>query len=360
MPPTPFTVAGMASTSNAHHNHNPNLNNWAGTSTGGPLSTSFTDTLTQSRSHYQSGYLMSASQSNNSPTGAQRVDEAPVVQTKAKMNHAFSRGPASDFGMDSMFQSTRQRQTLADEDAPPMMSVNDIPTEKYADMSSSQFQPRGSTLNSSFARARPKPSPTAQSSPSTMLYIIVFGYPSDKYSLTVEFFKSLGDASDPDPHADILNCFKIGYKDPADAMRAVRKNGEVLGGSWMVGAKWADAAQAEALLSQPVRHSSPFDADMSAMAVDSPSPTPGTGPAASTSAFGATFGTPIKLAPSASAFRRGAGGSASSAPKPAAAAPQTPSWASAASVPPPDAASAPGTPGGKGMLGQVSEMIFGW
>jgi nuclear pore complex protein Nup53 len=72
-----------------------------------------------------------------------------------------------------------------------------------------------------------------------MLYIIVFGYPSDKYSVTVEYFKSLGDASDADPNADIVNCFKIGYRDPADAMRAVRKNGEVLGGSWMVGAKWA-------------------------------------------------------------------------------------------------------------------------
>jgi hypothetical protein len=79
---------------------------------------------------------------------------------------------------------------------------------------------------------------------SPTLYIIVFGYPSDKYSVTVEYFKSLGDASEPDPHAEIMNCFKIGYKDPADAMRAVRKNGEILGGSWMVGAKWAVCAHA--------------------------------------------------------------------------------------------------------------------
>jgi len=70
-----------------------------------------------------------------------------------------------------------------------------------------------------------------------MRYIIIFGYPSDKYSVTIEYFKSLGDASEPDPHAEIVNCFKVGYKDPVDAIRAVRKNGEVLGGSWMVGAK---------------------------------------------------------------------------------------------------------------------------
>ena len=74
---------------------------------------------------------------------------------------------------------------------------------------------------------------------SQTLYIIVFGYPADKYSVTVEYFRSLGEATDPDQNTEIINCFRIGYKDPGDAMRAVRKNGEVLGGSWMVGAKWA-------------------------------------------------------------------------------------------------------------------------
>ncbi|KAJ7031861.1 hypothetical protein C8F04DRAFT_1360517 [Mycena alexandri] len=355
MAPSPFAVAGMASTSSSHLNHNPNLNAWGGASTSGSLTNSFTDTLSQSRSHYQPGYLMSASQSNNSPTGAQRVDEAPVVQTKAKMNNAFSRGPTSDFGMDSMFQSSRQRQTIPDEDAPPMNSVNDIPTEMYADTSSSH---RGSAMNnSSFSRSRPKPPPTQTPTQTTpTLYIIVFGYPADKYSLTVEYFTSLspGGASAPDPHAEIVNCFRIGYKDPADAMRAVRKNGEVLGGSWMVGAKWADPAQAEALLNQPVvRHASPAP-DPMGMSVDSPSPSPGH------NATYPTVGTPIKLAPSASAFRqRAAGpnaksGGASAGGKPA---PPGPTWGSAG-----DAAVAPPASGagGKGVLGQVSDMIFGW
>lgn len=71
------------------------------------------------------------------------------------------------------------------------------------------------------------------------LYIVVFGYPLDKYSVTLEYFQSLGDATEGDPNADIVNCFRIGYYDPGDAMRAVRKNGEVIGGSFMVGAKWA-------------------------------------------------------------------------------------------------------------------------
>ena len=80
-----------------------------------------------------------------------RYDDAPIVQTKAKMTHALNGASAADFGMDSMFESSRcvdlqlesvsiahmrparhrSRQTFADEDAPPLSSVNDIPDELY-------------------------------------------------------------------------------------------------------------------------------------------------------------------------------------------------------------------------------------
>lgn len=84
--------------------------------------------------------------------------------------------------------------------------------------------------------------PPAAASPIT--YIIVFGYPPDKYSLTVEYFKSLGTATEPEPNTEIMNCFRIGYRDAGEAMRAVRRNGEVLGGSWMIGVKWAVSSRA--------------------------------------------------------------------------------------------------------------------
>jgi hypothetical protein len=71
------------------------------------------------------------------------------------------------------------------------------------------------------------------------LYVIVFGYPPDKYSVAVEYFKQLGETTDPDPNTEISNCFKIGFKNPVEAMWAVRKNGDTVGGSWMVGVKWA-------------------------------------------------------------------------------------------------------------------------
>jgi len=89
------------------------------------------------------------------------------------------------------------------------------------------------------SRRAPALSPLSVNALNQPIYIIVFGYPPDKYSVTVEYFKSLGAATDPDPHTEIGNCFKIGYHDGGDAMRAVRKNGEVLGGSFMIGTKWA-------------------------------------------------------------------------------------------------------------------------
>ena len=69
--------------------------------------------------------------------------------------------------------------------------------------------------------------------------MVVYGYPPDKYSITVEFFKSLGESTDPEPHPEITNCFRIGYLNPSDAIRALRKSGDVLSGSWMIGVKWS-------------------------------------------------------------------------------------------------------------------------
>jgi nuclear pore complex protein Nup53 len=74
------------------------------------------------------------------------------------------------------------------------------------------------------------------------LYVIVFGYPPDKHAATLEYIKSFageGETTEDTPHMQITNCFKVGFKNPGDALRAVRKNGEVLEGTWLVGVKWA-------------------------------------------------------------------------------------------------------------------------
>ncbi|PBK69047.1 hypothetical protein ARMSODRAFT_975341 [Armillaria solidipes] len=322
-----FSVAGMTPLSGSHHNSawNPGPSS--------SLSASLSESLSQPRSNYQAGYLMPSPQS-------QRADDAPIVPTKAKMNHSLLRGSASDFGMDSMFETSRQRQSLADdEDAPPMMSVNDIPNE--IPNVNTRYQPRSSTADHSSPLTRRSRTPT-MSQNSQPLYIIVFGYPPDKYSVTAEYFKSLGDSTDADPNTEITNCFRIGYRDPGDAMRAVRKNGEILAGSWM------DPAQAEALLGQPLRASVDSSHASNAMAVDEPSPAPHLGTSTP------SVGTPIKLAPSTSVFKR-----VGASEKPAT--PQPHAWTAkggnpAGSISMPSAGPSPS----KGVLGQVSDLIFGW
>lgn len=286
---------------------------------------------------------MSASQENNSPQGGQRSDEIPIVQTKAKLNHALLRGSTSEFGRESMFESTRSRQKVADQDAPPIASVNDIPNETpFSSGSTSRLFQKSTTMDV-FRQSR-----MSSQAPSTHqpLYIIVFGYPVDKYSLTVEYFKSLGDSTEPETNTEIVNCFRIGFREPGDALRAMRKNGEVLGGSWMIGTKWADPTQAEAIFgSQGVRHSvsepvtpSP-GISTSAMMVDEPLRT-----------NTQSVGTPIRLAPASSAFRK----AGTNTDKPSTLQKEMPG-------------TGPGTPmsgvqtsPSKGVFGQVSDLIFGW
>ncbi|PPQ63100.1 hypothetical protein CVT24_005811 [Panaeolus cyanescens] len=355
----PFTVAGMSSSTSSHHS--PNLNTWGSSSTGGPLSSSFTDSLSQSRSHYQSGYLMSAQQNNNVPQGNQRVDEVPVVPTKAKMNQILTRGSTTEFGIESMFQSSRQRQPLADEDAPPTSSINDIPTEFTSD-SGAPFQPRKTISESSSfnaSRRQPLASSTAQSN--QPVYVYVFGYPADKYSVAAEYFRSLGAITEAESHPEVINCFRIGFKDAGDAGRVVRKNGDVIGGTWMVGVKWADPLLAETMMSPAVNTRAAFSANAVAeepsgndMAVDDHTFSP-----PRSSAGTPSVGTPIKLAPSTSAFRKNTGVPAS---KPST--PHARAWGNSAM---PTSNSAPGAMNtiaqpspSKSVMGQVSDLIFGW
>jgi hypothetical protein len=140
-------------------------------------------------------------------------------------------------------------------------------------------------------------------------------------------------------------------------MWAVRKNGEVVGGSWMVGVKWADPAQAERVLGQSIARTTAY--------LPTPDLSPPSDPAPADPFLGSSrlshqpslsgsrsphsgtpmVGTPLRLAPSTSAFRKPGQG-----PKPATSG-QQPST--------PAAVGTPGTPS-KSMIGQFSDLVFGW
>lgn len=237
-------------------------------------------------------------------------------------------------------------------------------------------------LQNSVAESSPgfssrKTHPLSVSTLAEIHYVIVFGYPPDKYSVTVEYFKSIGDTTEPDPNTQITNCFRIGYRDFGEGMRAVKRNGEILSGSYMVGAKWAvssivpmswwpanscllrlqDPARAGELLAQNTGRgllSSVSGADVGSsqlsanpMVVDEISPPP-------THSNTPMYGTPIRLAPATSAFRK-PGQSPMQVQKAVVPVPQnTPTSVGIASGLP------VGQSPGKGMLSQVSDLIFGW
>ncbi len=335
--PLGFSVAGMPSSSTLLSSSTTSTNtlNTLNTSTGGGVGSK----------GYQSGYMMGSSLSSGGP---QESDEPlPTVSTKAKMNSSKldDRKGGSRWGMDSMFDYAGVR--AEDEDAPPMMSVNDIPSAMTG-ASSSRLGASSLLLSH-----RTPPAQRTTSSPDPA-YIIVFGYPPDKYTPTLDFFLSLSSeysmstnapssagTTQPESLYDVCNAFKLGYVNPADAVRALRKNGDVIrggggAGGWMVGVKWADAS---ANMGSPPQQSAGFGVyrqhqnvhdEADNMDVDAPG----------------SVGTPIKLAPSSSIFRPAAQ---------KAMVVGTPVRAQPAA-----AATAAGESPSKGVLGQVSDLIFGW
>ncbi|KAJ8585338.1 hypothetical protein M405DRAFT_853687 [Rhizopogon salebrosus TDB-379] len=347
----------MSTSSNPHAHQHPHGQStshpWGSTSGTNTLGSSLTDTFGQSRTQYQPGYMMSAAQHNIMSPSAQNTDEIPVVQTKAKINKGLARGGASHFGSESMFESSStQRQTFTDMDAPPTSSVNDIFREgsSFGDTQRSVLPPSRvrPLLAFCFSLLNYCPNSQPQNQPQTntqnqLTYVVVFGYPPDKYSLTVEYFRSLGASTEPEPSTEIVNAFRIGFRDPGEAMRAVRRNGEVLGGTWMVGVKWADSNQDLALSRAP-----DFLASISPPRSQIQIQTSQFQPQADTNAMvvdnAATVGTPIKLAPSVAAFRK--------APAPA------PQRSAPALVPIP-VMNVQHSPV-KRVLGQVGDMLFGW
>lgn len=178
-------------------------------------------------------------------------------------------------------------------------------------------------------------------------------------------FQSLaeGGTTDAEPSSDVENAFKIGYRHPWEAARAWRRNGEIIngdGGRWMIGVKWADQTLAEQLLGTGAK---PYSSSISLSEPETPLSSP---PQASNamdtspdpnfsqlqrinSSSTPSIGTPIKLAPSSSAFKKAGSGASGGKATVSAVAPAQYAPSSSLSMSP-----------AKGVFGQVSELIFGW
>ncbi|KAI6149006.1 hypothetical protein EDD17DRAFT_1644419 [Pisolithus thermaeus] len=123
--------------------------------------------------------------SQGRPLNTLHTDDTPTVQTKAKMNLALSRSGAPHFGTDSMFEG---EQPFADMDAPLTASIRDVFGDTTLSMSApprmSRPSWRFSLDNSTFPST--SRTPRSETTPSsTPVYVVVFGYPPYKYSVTV-------------------------------------------------------------------------------------------------------------------------------------------------------------------------------
>jgi len=275
------------------------------------------------------------------------------------MNPSFPRNTSSDFGTESIFENTKHRQHegLDDEDGPPSASVNDLVNDVYVDphrIKQNFYSTPSRPANGNNKQAAVPPQPLQFQT----LYIIVFGYPTTRFSPTAAHFQTIaeGGTTEVEICSDVENAFKLGYKLPWEAARAFRKNGEIVsgeGGRWVVGVKWLDSLLAEQVLGSAATSNvvsppnSPEQHDASPRMTDSPDPSTSqlqriaSMPASTTTH---SIGTPIKLAPSASAFRRVELDSGKKG-----------------NLMQQGHASMQGTGSPlKGVFGQVTDMIFGW
>jgi nuclear pore complex protein Nup53 len=142
----------------------------------------------------------------------------------------------------------------------------------------------------------------------------------------------------------------VTFHSELDARRAVGRNGEVLGGTWMVGVKWADPFHPALTRASPTPTTAALSTSpQKAMTTPQQPSTPRTGGGGAGS-----IGTPLQLAPASSAFKR-------LVPSQAAAAASSSggrdrALAEAAKGGPP---AGQGSSGG-GYLGKLGELVFGF
>ncbi|EJD47932.1 hypothetical protein AURDEDRAFT_113210, partial [Auricularia subglabra TFB-10046 SS5] len=250
------------------------------------------DAFQQPRQTYQSGYLMSSLQGNPMPANGQRFDNPAPLPTKSKSHHLLARSSSSDYGSDSLFDRSHARQSMMDEDAPPVNSVADMISKAQPDQSTSK---RGLA---SPAQAQKLGTPTRSPPPITpqVRYVLVFGFPPEHAGQMATMFAASADTTQPEHEGG--NWFRIGYRNHWDYERALRRNGEIVNNSFMIGVLPADGD------ADPHTPGAPRG-----LIAHTPS-TPGTSGGIGRSQTFSSFGKPLTLAPSAAAYKPAAPASA--------------------------------------------------
>ncbi|TNY23479.1 Nup53/35/40-type RNA recognition motif-domain-containing protein [Rhodotorula diobovata] len=216
--------------------------------------------------NYLPGYLsggVGAQQAESTPPQAmadERAWDSPARRT------SVSGSPVTRFGGGSLFggreSSTPSKSPKfapytapprasaykheVEEDAPPVASLNEFDS---GDQSSLQADSNMNGLSRSaandptaspFASSSALPHPNASHSSSKGYAVNVFGFPASALELVLEHFSQFGEVLSSTPSTEGGNWVTVVYVQPWSAARAARKNGEVLGGVLMIGVKAVD------------------------------------------------------------------------------------------------------------------------
>ncbi|GAA6027458.1 hypothetical protein JCM8097_007872 [Rhodosporidiobolus ruineniae] len=212
----------------------------------------------KAKRNYLPGYLsggVAAQQAESTPPQAM-TDDSP-----AGRRTSLSGSPATRFGGGSLFGGQNATPSKSpkftpytappratayraepEEDAPPVASLNEFEQESaglHADTfnplrRSPSGDPTGSPFASTSAPLHPAPSS------SDGYAVNVFGFPPSALDLVLDYFSQFGEVVSRTPSQEGGNWVTIAYREPWSAARAARKNGEVLGGVLMVGVKAVD------------------------------------------------------------------------------------------------------------------------
>lgn len=87
--------------------------------------------------------------------------------------------------------------------------------------------------------SQPPPAPTASPVSANASTVILFGPPTSLIEPILQHFSEFGEIIRTRPDPEGGNWVAVTYKTEAEAAKAVRFSGEVLGGAWMIGVKWA-------------------------------------------------------------------------------------------------------------------------
>lgn len=336
---------------------------------------------------YLPGYLSGGAAAQHAESSPQNNADDRAWDSPAR-KASLSGSPVTRYGGNSLFgresgtpsksprmssytappRKSAYRQEI-EEDAPPVASLNEFESGDYAgsqmDSGSRLASSHDPTASPFAAASAPLPShSTAHSKEGYSVY--VFGFPAAATDLVLDFFTQFGEIVSTTPSTEGGNWVTITYAQAWSAARAARKNGEILGGALMIGVKAVDEdglrrALAGAEGGQDLVPSAPS-------ATSGPRQNGNTGGGATSTPSG--VGRPVNVLGPQSAFKAaptptrkgflglgggGSGGGATATSTPSGADPHASLFAEKSKQ-----AALAQQPQQKGVLGKVSDMVFGW